>query len=459
MVRLNKDVCHAALLPKGNGMKGFPKRHGLVVLCSVLCWFTAICYAQESSTRNSDWKDSSIPAAESTSGPALSPSDTNWLSRPYLTGDWGGARSSLAEKGVTLDLRYTSFYQGLASGAGKNDFEYGGKVDAFINFDSSKMGLWKGGGFRSHIEYRHGDLATNLGGSLFATNTALYWPVGTPEEFVATSLYFTQKVGARSSIALGKFNPVDLLATDPFFGGWGIDRFMNLILTAPPSGLIPVIFMGGVINIQTEPLTWTVMVFDPVDRTNDYFPGDLFSEGVNLAVAVTRTTSLTGRKTVYSLNGLYSTAEGVDYSSVGGAVGRSNKKGAYNVSFEFKHNLQESGDQADSSWGFYLKAALADGNPNYVKSSLIAGLGGRALFFGRPQDTFGLGAFYYNLSDVLDDTLHPSIKFRDESGIEVFYNFAVGPWLYLGPDIQYVSPARGGFDNALVVGLRLQVRI
>jgi len=51
------------------------------------------------------------------------------------------------------------------------------------------------------------------------------------------------------------------------------------------------------------------------------------------------------------------TAEGVDFSSVGGAVGRSSKKGAYNLSFEFKHNLQESDDQAGSSWGFYLKPA------------------------------------------------------------------------------------------------------
>lgn len=375
-----------------------------------------------------------------------------------LTGDWWGARSSLFDKGVSLDFRYTSFYQGLTTGTGNKDFEYGGKVDAFIDFDSGKMGLWEGGGFRSHIEYSHGDLATNLGGSLFATNTALYWPVGTPQELVATSLYFSQNVGDRSKVLIGKFNPVDLLATDPFFGGWGIDRFMNLILTAPPSGLIPVVFMGGIANIQTEPLTWTITVFDPVDRTNDYFPGDLFAEGVNFAVAATKFTSLAGRKTVYTLNGLYSTAEGVDFSSVGGAVGRSSKKGAYNFSFEFKHNLQESGDQAGSSWGFYMKAALADGNPNYVKSSLIAGIGGRALFFGRPQDTFGVGAFYYNLSDVLEDTFVPAIKFRDEAGIEIYYNYAVTPWLSIGPDIQYIKPARGAFDNALVVGLRMQLR-
>ena len=43
-----------------------------------------------------------------------------------LTGDWWGARSSLADNGVSLDLRYTSFYQGLASGTGDKGYEWFG---------------------------------------------------------------------------------------------------------------------------------------------------------------------------------------------------------------------------------------------------------------------------------------------------------------------------------------------
>ena len=141
---------------------------------------------------------------------AQSSGETDPTTNSTLTGDWGGSRSTLADNGVSLDFRHTSFYQGLASGTGNKDFEYGGKFDVFINLDSSKMGLWEGGGIRTHIEYSHGDLATNIGGTLFATNTALYWPVGAPEEVVATSLNFTQKVGEKSSIAVGKFNPVDV---------------------------------------------------------------------------------------------------------------------------------------------------------------------------------------------------------------------------------------------------------
>ncbi len=388
-----------------------------------------------------------------------SASEADLLTRSALTGDWWGARSSLADNGVSLDLRYTSFYQGLASGTGDKGYEYGGKMDAFINLDSSKLGLWEGGGFRSHLEYSHGNAPANLGGAIFAVNTALYWPVDTPDELVATSLYFTQKLGDRSSIALGKFNPVDLYASHPFYGGWGIDRFMNIVLAAPPSGLIPVVFMGAVASIEIEPVTWTIIVSDPNDRTNDYLPGDLFSDGVLMAANATRVTALAGRKTTYGITGLYSTAEGADYSSVGGAVGTSTKSGAYNINVQFTHNLQESSEQSNAAWGFYLKAAIADGNPNYVQRSLIVGIGGNALFFGRPQDSFGIGAYYYDLSDTLQDELNPVLTdFKDEAAIEAFYSWWVTPWLQLGADIQYINPARGRYRHALVPSLRTQIR-
>ena len=370
-------------------------------------------------------------------------------------------RAWLADKGVSVDIRYTGFYQGLASGTGDKDFKYGDKWDAFINLDSSKWGLREGGGFRSHIEYSSDNAPTHLGGTIFAVNTALYWPTDTPNELVATSLYFTQVVGERSSVAIGKFNPVDLLAADPFYGGWGTDRFMNLALAAPPSGLIPVVFMGAVVSIRTKPVNWTIMVFDPNDRTNDYLPGDLFDDGVNISVGAGYDTTLAGRKTTYALSGLYSTADGADYSSVGGGVGSiaSTKSGAWNINFEFRHNLQESSEQTNATWGFYLKAAIADGNPNYVQRSLIVGIGGKALFFDRPQDSFGIGAYFYDLSDTLQDSLNPSLtNFQHEAAIEAYYSWTVRSWLRIGANIQYINPARGDYKNALVPSLRLQFR-
>ena len=114
---------------------------------------------------------------------------------------------------------------------------------------------------------------------------------------------------------------------------------------------------------------------------------------MNVSVTGAHATTLAGRKTTYAVTGIYSSAEGTDFSSLPPGMTTTTKKGSYNVAFEFKHNLQESPALPNANWGFYLKAAIADGNPNYVQSSVIAGIGGRALFFGRPQDSFGVGAF------------------------------------------------------------------
>jgi porin len=135
--------------------------------------------------------------------------------RSALTGDWYGERSTLADHGVSLDVRYTAFYQGLASGTGDTGYEYGGKIDGLIDSHTSKMGFWENGRFFVHLEYSHGDAPPNLGGAIFSVNTAVYWPVDTPNELVATSLNYTHKLGPRSSIAVGKFNPVDVYEKHP----------------------------------------------------------------------------------------------------------------------------------------------------------------------------------------------------------------------------------------------------
>jgi porin len=390
---------------------------------------------------------------------AQSPSTPGSIwARSRLTGDWWGARSYLADHGVTFDLEYTSTLQGLVSGTEDKDSGYGGKVDAFFNLHSGKLGLWEGGGLRTHIEYRHGDARANLGGALFAVNTAQLWPVGAPEEVVATSIYFTQEIGDRIDILAGKVNPVDLLAADPFIGGWGIRRFMNLIFVAPPSGLVPPVFMGAVASIKTKPALWTIMVFDPNDRTTDYFPGDLFSDGVNVSASGAHAAKLAERNTTYTVTVNYSTAEGVDYSTFPPGIETTTKTGAYNIAFQFTHNLEESKDRPDDSWGIYFKAAIADGNPNYVKASVMGGIGGKALFLARPQDSFGLGAFYYNLSDELEETLDPSIDFGDEAAVEAFYSWSVTPWLHVGCDIQYIHPASGGRGHSLIAALRANIR-
>lgn len=392
------------------------------------------------------------------SSAALSAESQDFMTRSTLTGDWCGVRDALAERGVVFDLSWTEFDQGMFAGDGSDDFEFGGRADALLHFDTGKLGLWDGGGFHTHFESRFGDAPGFRGGALWPVNTGLVLPVGEYETLVASSLFFSQKLGD-FSMMLGKINAVDLVANDPFFGGWGNTRFMNVAFVAPPSGLLPPVIMGGVFNYRMKPFSFTFMAYDPDDQTSEYGVDQLFNDGVVLALSGTWSGEWSGRATSITLGGKYYTGEGTDLSEVllPPDLKSGSKDGSFSVSLDFSHLLFESPDQEGKGLGFYLKAAIADGNPNVIQSSVVAGLAGHGVIPGRPLDVFGLGYFYYDFSDDLQNATAPLVKFDDEQGLELFYNFAVTPWFRVSADLQWINPATGANDDSLVGALRTQI--
>jgi porin len=331
---------------------------------------------------------------------------------------------------------------------------------AVSSYDMGKMGLWQGGGFHTHVEYRYGNLSAFQDGILLPVNTGKVLPLNSPDRVVASSLYFSQKFGDNFSILLGKINAVDLLAGDLFFGGWGTHRFMNIAFVAPPSGVLPPVIIGAIANIKTKPVAVTFMVFDPNDQSNTYWPEELFDDGVNISIGLTHQGTLSGRTTTYGLTATYSTKEGVDLDNILLAPGLESgtKQGSYSVAFQFSHLFYQQPDNPRQGWGVFLKTAIADGNPNPIQGSLVLGIGGKGLISSRQQDSFGLGFYYYNFSNDLQDATDSFLNFDDEYGIEAYYNYAITPWFHLTGDLQLINPANGNSSNALVLGLRLGLR-
>jgi porin len=201
------------------------------------------------------------------------------------------------------------------------------------------------------------------------------------------------------------------------------------------------------------------MAYDPDDQTSEYWVDQLFNDGVVLALSGTWAGELDGRATTFTLGGKYNTGEGSDLSEVllppnlkSGA-----KDGSFSVSADFTHLLYETPDQDGKGLGIYLKTAIADGNPNPIQGSVIAGLAGHGIIPGRPLDVFGLGYFYYNFSDDLQDATSPLVSFDDEQGLELFYNLAVTPWFRVSADLQWINPATGANDDAVIGALRTQI--
>jgi porin len=129
-----------------------------------------------------------------------------WTS-PGLTGDWGGARTKLANKGISFNVEMLNYVQGNAHGGkSTNDaFRYGGSTDYFLQLDTGRMGLWPGGYFKVRGETRWGEGVTKQVGAIAPPDFDALLPL--PGESGITSLteyYMMQFLSEKFAVIAGQ---------------------------------------------------------------------------------------------------------------------------------------------------------------------------------------------------------------------------------------------------------------
>jgi porin len=258
---------------------------------------------------------------------------------------------------------------------------------------------------------------------------------------------------------IGKINMIDLLASDPFFGGWGNERFMNVAIAAPLNGALPPVIMGGIFNYKIDPINWTLMIFDPNDQTGNYALGDLFSDGVNVSLAGTWTGEWAGRPSSVNVQGICSTQDKPDLrdSFLPPDLQTGRENGYWHAAVKVAHLLVESPASPGEGLGVYGKVGVSDGNPNVFQASFAGGLAAHGMIPGRPDDVVGLGYFYYNFSDELQSVVEPLADFENEQGAELFYDFAITPFFRFSADLQWIDPGNGSNPSAWLGALRTRV--
>src|SRR5258705_13881433 len=65
----------------------------------------------------------------------------DFWTRSFLTGDWGGLRTDLANKGIQIGVEWNQFVQGVVDGGRDQTTKYGANVDYTINIDLMRMGI------------------------------------------------------------------------------------------------------------------------------------------------------------------------------------------------------------------------------------------------------------------------------------------------------------------------------
>ena len=116
----------------------------------------------------------------------------DFRSRSYLTGDWGGLRSKLAERGVQFEFNITQIYQGVASGGTNRTGRYSGLTDMVLKLDSRKLGLWPGGLLFAKAQVPFGNTVNPYSGGILPVNTLLPMTAPAIDELILPHFYFTQ---------------------------------------------------------------------------------------------------------------------------------------------------------------------------------------------------------------------------------------------------------------------------
>jgi porin len=377
----------------------------------------------------------------------------DFKTRQTLTGKWGGLRPKLREKGLLFKVGFSNYYQGMVSGEGNNDFEYGSKLGFTTILNGKKLGLWEGFFTIVRLEYNMGHSVNNRGGTVLPVNTALAYPGIEGSDRFDMNIYFVQFLSKTDKIVLGKINNIDLGNFSSFSGGLGIKNFQNNVFVGPPNGItVPYVF-GAYYLSSNEKRDLTFAFYDSNSRVNKIGFQDLFQDGVTFFGSANLVTHFFGKKGKQGLLGAISTKQVRnlnDLESFFPPMGNyiSEKSNRWTLGYFFEQTLYENSENKNQKFGVFGQAGLTDGKGSFADYYLVLGISGNSPITKRPLDRWGIGYSYYSFSDGLSEFnvptipgVFPGLVVDDgESTFEAYYEAQITPWVSLGINYQLISP-------------------
>ena len=407
--------------------------------------------------------------------------------RPTLTGDWLGYRTRLQEAGITFQGRLTQFAFGIDGGINRpvlaplaqgDTFEYTGNAQYDILIDTEKFGGLPFGQLIVTAEQapwgRFGNVSLDSGAiSPPILNSVLPTVPDNPGVPYLTRFLYIQPLSESFVLAVGKDRVVPEHDDDIFAGGDGVEQFNNLALVDNP-GLFLAVPFSTFTTAAVMPQDWgmiSVFAIDPQDRTTQAFSrlGDLYSEGIILGSEINLHTNLFSLPGQYRVGGFWKHTDlpdlgftirppGYPYPPARGGIPTIDD--SYTFFYNFDQYLKVFSDTPRRGWGLFGRAAVSDGNPTPFRYFLSAGIGGFSPWRYDRGDRFGVGWYYLQASSEFGPPAQLLFGPQNPTGVEIFYNFQVTPWLNVTPDVQYVRPGLGRLaKDAFIYGLRVNMKL
>ena len=301
-----------------------------------------------------------LPAESCVTTDLSSPGNNSLLGQLNSTTDWYGNRTAIAERGIKLELSTTQFYQGVASGGVEREFQYGGRNDYFVKFDSEKAGLWKGSSVTVHGETRYGETANALTGALAPVNLMMSLPLSSGTVTGLTSVKFQQVFSERLSVYAGKLNTLDDFR-QPLTRAGPLQGFQNsaLIYNSVYARTIPYCTLGaGFIYTSTAQRSFEFAIYDTNNTPTVNGFNTLFSNGATLYAAGTVPTKLNDKPGHRGVSAVYSTGTYTDLTptafldpTAGLVLLSTPGTGSWSVTYNCDQALYVSRDDPERMWG------------------------------------------------------------------------------------------------------------
>lgn len=427
--------------------------------------------------------------------PARTYSGDLWT-RSTLTGDWGGLRNDLAEKGATFDMSLTQVGIGLISGGKDLGWQYSGRGNITVNMDTQKLGMWPGGFLTVEVEGNYNRSINQDTGAISPVNTNQLFPTPGKQGLNLPALTYMQFLSHYFGVAFGKLDTTSGDANE-FAHGKGDTQFFNLSLSFNPVYLLTVpgsALGAGVMILPTQDPDSAIITAGVVDSN-----GEANRSGFDTAFKGNDTYYIEGRARTnfFGMTGhqlVGATYSSKNYTSLdqntllslkgfvqNGQLTIQQVNNAWSVYYNFDQYLYEP--RKGQGIGVFGRFGASDGKANPIHYFYSLGIGGKGLMTSRPNDAFGIGYYYIDVANPTFTGIFKDRQFlRNENGVEAYYNIAITPWMKLTPDIQVIRPAqkqeigvafsprdifgiqvpvptvvKNDINTAVVTGLRLQI--
>jgi porin len=403
--------------------------------------------------------------AQDTAKPADGPRETagSFWTRETLTGDWGGVRKTLADRGVEFTITYKSDVLANVSGGVRRRTEHLGNVDLILDVDAEKLVGWKGGSLHIYGLNDHGgNPSQDTGAAQGTDNIEAYDTTKLYEAWAQQSLF-----GDRVQALFGLYDlnsEFDVIETSRLFlnPSQGIGPDISQTGANGPS-IFPNASLGG--RVKLQPTSWLYVqcaILDSIAGNPENPCGTQIMFGHDGRLVVSEAGVLLGKEEhatfpfgKYAIGGwVYSDT----FEDVRNPARRGSNHGIYG--FAEQTVYREAGDPRQ---GLALFVRVGEASPDVNQFDLY--LGGGAVFTGliprRDEDQLGLAVACARNGGPFREAAATAGTPVDktETILEATYRIQWTPFLAIQPDFQYtINPGTDPtLRDSVVVGARLQV--